>query len=670
MKKEFLDDDITVVLSAYKRIEYLQLQIDAIKNQSLKPKQILLFQDGINGKEKVKIPEKILKQFDLVEISKTNKGVWARFDFARKNVKTKYVCIFDDDTIPGPRWLENCVREMQKQEGLYGTIGILCKTDSYAAESHTRVGWAVPNKKTQKVDFVGHSWFLKTQWLDYMFEGTEELQAYKICGEDMTLSYKLQQHGINTFVPPHPKKDKSLWGSLPQYSTKFGDDNNSLFINNGWSKMTEAFDLLLKKYNFKLVKDIDAKRPVTKRPVYKIIYHLTVKPLLNIITGKKLRDYAKIVARKNSLKKQVLEIEKDFPENTVLIFQHQFFDKQGEVCFNGGAERYVVDLADILTESGYNPVLIQIGDEYADFWKRKVKNLQIIGLSLRYYEYINVIKNFTKYKFVIYSGAVDWGQKIHPNILISHGVTWDVYSENVKPYRIYDIFKDVDTFVSVDTNTISWLRSTFSKTLKDLNSFYVPNYVDTKLYCPKERKTDKKIHITFPRRASPERGYWLMSAALPPILDKYPEVNFQFVGFAHGKEIQDDILYLEQKYRGRVSHCMVNPDEMPAIYQNTDISLIPTLYAEGTSLSCLEAQACGNVVISTNIGGLPDLIIDGYNGLLINPNGQDLMKALDRILADKDLRKKLSENAVSIAKAFDKSIWVERWKKIVNLFKE
>ena len=92
-----------------------------------------------------------------------------------------------------------------------------------------------------------------------------------------------------------------------------------------------------------------------------------------------------------------------------------------------------------------------------------------------------------------------------------------------------------------------------------------------------------------------------MSAALPPILDKYPNIVFQFVGFAHGEQIQKDILSLEQKYPHRVSHCMVKPDEMPPIYQNTDISLIPTIYCEGTSLSCLEAQACGNVVISTNI---------------------------------------------------------------------
>ncbi len=81
---------------------------------------------------------------------------------------------------------------------------------------------------------------------------------------------------------------------------------------------------------------------------------------------------------------------------------------------------------------------------------------------------------------------------------------------------------------------------------------------------------------------------------------------------------------------------------MSNVYKNYDISLIPTLYSEGTSLSCLEAQASGNVVIATNIGGLPNLIINNYNGILINPDKNELFKAIKRVVLDKDLRTKLS----------------------------
>lgn len=382
------------------------------------------------------------------------------------------------------------------------------------------------------------------------------------------------------------------------------------------------------------------------------------------ITVRPLRKYIGRKIREPKIKRLVAEIESKYGNRTVLIFQHQMYDTRGEKCYNGGAERYVGDLAEILTARGFNPVLIQIGDINTGLWERRHGALRIFGLPVK--DYLGTLPFFTKYEFVIYSGATHWGKKLHPNILISHGITWDTHSCDARPDNILQMFAGVDKFVSVDTNTISWLRTTFSKTLKDFDANYVPNYVDTAVYRPAPRKQDGRIQITFPRRASPERGYWLMSAALPPILEKYPNADFDFVGFAHGDEITGDIKRLIEKFPGRVRHYVCNPDEMPEIYQRADISLVPTIYAEGTSLSCLEAMACGNIVIATNIGGLPNLMIDGYNGIMINPRGADLMRALDRVLADKSLRKKLSANAVAIAAAFDKKIWIQRWGQIID----
>lgn len=385
----------------------------------------------------------------------------------------------------------------------------------------------------------------------------------------------------------------------------------------------------------------------------------------DVVTVRPLRKYIERKIKEPKIKALVNLVQSKYDENAVLIFQYQMYDIYGDKCYNGGAERYVTDLADILISCGYTPILIQMGNSDSGLWERQVGNLRIFGLPVK--NYTETIGFFYKYKFVIYSGAMYWGCKLHPNILISHGVTWDTHHWDVKPHEIFNIFSDVDKFVSVDTNTISWLRTTFSKTMKDFDAHYVPNYVDTKLYTPsKKTNKDDKIHITFPRRASPERGYWLMSAALPPIMEKYKNAVFNFVGFAHGDAINKDIRRLTQLFPDRIKHRVVEPDEMPKIYQNTDISLIPTIYAEGTSLSCLEAQSAGNIVIATNIGGLPDLIIDGFNGLLINPTGHDLMVALDTVLADNNLRDKLSKNAIAVAQAFDKKIWVSRWTKIIT----
>ncbi len=159
------DFDVSVILTLYKRPENLKLQLQALKNQTLKPKEILLFQDGIDDVYRVELSDGLKEKFDLVEVSEKNQGVWARFKFAQKS-KSQYVCIFDDDTIPGERWLENCHNHMLEQEGLYGTIGIILEEpEKYAYGGYLRVGWDGPLDKTSEVDLVGHSWFFKKDCL-------------------------------------------------------------------------------------------------------------------------------------------------------------------------------------------------------------------------------------------------------------------------------------------------------------------------------------------------------------------------------------------------------------------------------------------------------------------------------------------------------------------------
>ena len=221
--------DISVILTLYKRPENLKIQLEAIKNQSLKPCEILLYQDGTG--DTIKIPDEIKNEFNLIEISPENKGVWERFRFAMNNAKSDYVCIFDDDTIPGKDWLQNCYSNMINQEGVYGTIGILCKKpENYPKSDFIRLGWATEIKNRKEVDFVGHSWFLKREWISCMFEDTEKYQTYRNAGEDMCLSTTLRnRRGIKTFVPPHPTRHHDIWGSLPEYAVLLG--NNKVAIS-------------------------------------------------------------------------------------------------------------------------------------------------------------------------------------------------------------------------------------------------------------------------------------------------------------------------------------------------------------------------------------------------------------------------------------------------------
>lgn len=91
----------------------------------------------------------------------------------------------------------------------------------------------------------------------------------------------------------------------------------------------------------------------------------------------------------------------------------------------------------------------------------------------------------------------------------------------------------------------------------------------------------------------------------------------------------------------------IPPDQrLWAHYQKADIAVLPTLgHYEGTPRMILESWASGAPVVSTRVGGIPSLVNDGEDGLLVPP-GDDaaLVEAIKRTYHDADLRRRLVAN--------------------------
>ena len=200
------EGDITVILNCYRRPYNLEMQIEALRNQSVKPAQIWLWVNHHEDNENFD-----LSGLDVDRIFKNdfNWKFYGRFAAALL-ADTEYIAIYDDDTIPGSKWHENCLNTMKTHEGILGSAGILLNGSRYI--QHDRCGWPTQNKETTEVDLVGHAWFFKREWLRYLWQ---EKPTTWDNGEDIQFAFMAKIHGgIPTYCPPHPPEDRELHGSI------------------------------------------------------------------------------------------------------------------------------------------------------------------------------------------------------------------------------------------------------------------------------------------------------------------------------------------------------------------------------------------------------------------------------------------------------------------------
>lgn len=99
----------------------------------------------------------------------------------------------------------------------------------------------------------------------------------------------------------------------------------------------------------------------------------------------------------------------------------------------------------------------------------------------------------------------------------------------------------------------------------------------------------------------------------------------------------------------------VEKDEKDALLNNTDIYILPSFF-EGLPVSILEAMSYGKPIISTNIGGIPSLVKNNYNGWLFNPsNFNELDKIFDDLFTSKKIIQTYQKNSHRIALKYSTS---------------
>jgi len=156
---------------------------------------------------------------------------------------------------------------------------------------------------------------------------------------------------------------------------------------------------------------------------------------------------------------------------------------------------------------------------------------------------------------------------------------------------------------------------------------------------------ERPVELLTVGRLSPEKGHEFLLEALASLCSKNLPITCTLVGdgprnrFLHDRAAELD-LTSHVHFLGSVGQ-----DRIQDLYRRADVFILPSL-AEGLPVVLLEAMALQRPVVTSRIAGIPELVQDGVNGLLVEPARSDqLAHAIERLVCDPNLRQRLGHAA-------------------------
>ncbi len=141
------------------------------------------------------------------------------------------------------------------------------------------------------------------------------------------------------------------------------------------------------------------------------------------------------------------------------------------------------------------------------------------------------------------------------------------------------------------------------------------------------------------------KGLKFLVASAKAVLEAHPETVFVFVGRRVSSEagLADELMKWAEREKFAQALRFLEPrNDIPDVMKSFDILVLPTL-AEAFGKVILEGMGAGVSVIASQVGGIPEIIDDGVNGLLVPPGDvQALERALLCLLGDPGRRRELT----------------------------
>lgn len=225
---------VSVILSSYRRTENIPHMVERVKNQTVQPERIIVWNNNATDDGK----DIVLPDYPDVEIINTNSNEWylhGAFS-AGYLLKSDYIAQMDDDMPPGPEWLEWCIKKQEETPGIYTRRGLILESGR-AYRPNKAYKSQVGKGELIQVDMVSQTIFMPAHATSCM---TWERPSTYRAGCDIHFSYTCQKYGNYKIYVPYPEKEEQLPLYKPEELPK-GESDHAMWQRNDHFIIKDVF---------------------------------------------------------------------------------------------------------------------------------------------------------------------------------------------------------------------------------------------------------------------------------------------------------------------------------------------------------------------------------------------------------------------------------------------
>lgn len=279
-------------------------------------------------------------------------------------------------------------------------------------------------------------------------------------------------------------------------------------------------------------------------------------------------------------------------------------------------------------------------------YARKIDFVMIDTYSTRNFWFAFVISQLCRLLYIKYINKLHGGNL--PNRLVKNPLICDL------------IFKNAYKVVAPS----GYLMDSFSKRYK-ANLIFIPNTIDITDYPFKERVFDNP-KLFWLRSFSSIYNPKMAIEVLYELKKDYPNASLCMVG-PDKENLILECKELAKNLKVAVTFTGLLPKEDWVLLSEDCTIFINTSHYDNTPVSLIEAMSVGLPIVTTNVGGIPYLVKDKENALLVNDAAVlEMVAAIKILLGNKELTQELIRNSRKLVEEFDWEIVKKQWFEILN----